>query len=121
MWITSANSSKYGTSVNPSTANQTTHADDAIRFAMECISLMDDADAQMNVAFELRIGIHTGGPVIAGVIGTDKLSFDIFGDAVAIAAKLENFGSNGKVHVSEDTYNLVSYSGNFRVESLEKK
>ena len=73
----------------------------------------------MNMNLSAKVGVHTGGPVIAGVIGTDKLSFDIFGDAVAIAAKLENSGSNGKVHVSEDTYNLVSYSGNFRVESLE--
>ena len=54
----------------------------------------------------LRIGIHTG-PVIAGVVGSKKFSYDIWGDSVNIASRMESSGEVGKVNVSENTYLLV--------------
>jgi len=56
--------------------------------------------------WELRIGIHTG-PVISGVIGRKKLSFDIWGDTVNIASRMESSGVAGKINVSGITYNLI--------------
>ncbi|HON51593.1 MAG TPA: adenylate/guanylate cyclase domain-containing protein [Bacteroidales bacterium] len=54
----------------------------------------------------LRIGIHTG-PVIAGVVGSKKYSYDIWGDSVNIASRMESSGEVGKVNISETTFMLI--------------
>jgi len=56
--------------------------------------------------WDLRIGIHTG-PVIAGVVGHKKLSYDIWGDTVNTASRMESSGIAGKVNISGTTYSLV--------------
>ncbi|MEW5870200.1 MAG: adenylate/guanylate cyclase domain-containing protein [Chloroflexota bacterium] len=55
---------------------------------------------------QLRIGIHSG-PVIAGVIGTNKLSYDLWGDTVNIASRMEQQGLPGQIQVSAATYELL--------------
>jgi class 3 adenylate cyclase len=54
----------------------------------------------------LRIGIHSG-PVIAGVIGTQKPFYDVWGDTVNMAARMESFGESGKIQISEPTKALL--------------
>ena len=56
--------------------------------------------------WDLRIGIHSG-PVIAGIIGHKKRSFDIWGDTVNTASRMESTGEAGKVNISSETYKLV--------------
>ncbi|PCI97284.1 MAG: hypothetical protein COB15_08150 [Flavobacteriales bacterium] len=56
--------------------------------------------------FELRIGVHTG-PLIAGVVGKKKFAYDVWGDTVNIAARLESSGEVGMVNVSEATYQSI--------------
>lgn len=56
--------------------------------------------------FEARIGIHTG-PLVAGVVGSKKFAYDVWGDTVNIAARLESKGEVGKVNISHSTYKLV--------------
>jgi len=56
--------------------------------------------------FELRIGIHTG-PVVAGVVGIKKFQYDIWGDTVNLAARMEQSGAPGKINISQHTYELV--------------
>ena len=56
-----------------------------------------------NVTLQTRVGFHTG-PVIAGVIGRNKFSYDIWGDAVNIASRLESHGQAGKIQVSREVY-----------------
>jgi adenylate cyclase len=56
--------------------------------------------------FEARIGIHSG-PVVAGVVGFKKFAYDIWGDAVNLAARLESGGVAGEVNISRSTYELV--------------
>ena len=56
--------------------------------------------------FEVSIGIHTG-PVIAGIIGIRKFSYDVWGDTVNIAARMEQHGEEGKINISGGTYDLV--------------
>lgn len=66
--------------------------------------ILNDRKSEEQV--ELRIGIHTG-VVIAGVVGTKKLQYDIWGDTVNIAARMEQNSEPSKVNISEVTHNLV--------------
>ncbi|MEL7251432.1 MAG: adenylate/guanylate cyclase domain-containing protein [Bacteroidota bacterium] len=59
--------------------------------------------------FEARIGVHTG-PVVAGVVGVKKFAYDIWGDTVNTAARVEANSEPGKVNISETTYNLIKYA-----------
>lgn len=56
--------------------------------------------------FQMRIGIHTG-PVVAGVIGFKKFSYDVWGDTVNTASRMEANGIAGEIQVSEDVFNLA--------------
>ena len=56
--------------------------------------------------FEARIGIHTG-PIVAGVVGVKKFAYDIWGDTVNIASRMEANSEAGQVNISESTYALV--------------
>lgn len=58
--------------------------------------------------FEARMGIHTG-PVVAGVVGVNKFAYDIWGDTVNTASRMETNGQVGRVNISEATYNLIKY------------
>ncbi len=57
--------------------------------------------------FEIRIGVHTG-PVVAGIVGVKKFAYDIWGDTVNIASRMESSGETGKVNISGSTYALVA-------------
>ncbi|MCK5102773.1 MAG: adenylate/guanylate cyclase domain-containing protein, partial [Cyclobacteriaceae bacterium] len=56
--------------------------------------------------WELRVGIHTG-PIVAGVVGKKKYAYDIWGDTVNIASRMESNGEVGKVNISAVTHDLV--------------
>ena len=86
----------------------TTHPQDAVRAALEMNDWIQarNRDNAKAVFQEMRIGIHTG-PVVAGVIGKNKFAFDIWGDAVNLAARLEEFGEPGRVNISSATAEAV--------------
>ncbi len=58
--------------------------------------------------FEARIGIHTG-PVVAGVVGVKKFAYDIWGDTVNVAARLQETCETGSINISEATFNEIKY------------
>jgi adenylate cyclase len=58
------------------------------------------------LCFDIRIGIHTG-PLVAGIVGTKKFSYDIWGDTVNTASRIENNSLGGKINISGDTYELI--------------
>ncbi|MCB0769841.1 MAG: adenylate/guanylate cyclase domain-containing protein [Flavobacteriales bacterium] len=88
----------------------TTHATDVIHVALEMRDFIAEGKARKLAAglpyFEIRIGVHTG-PVVAGIVGVKKFSYDIWGDTVNTASRMESSGEPGKVNISEATYALV--------------
>ena len=74
--------------------------------------------ARFNYPFDIRIGIHTG-DVVAGVVGQTKMAYDIWGETVNIAARMEQMCEPDRINISEATYALVksdfkcNYRGRF--------
>lgn len=87
-----------------------THAHDTVKAALEIKKFIDELalkrKAEGKESFEIRIGIHTG-PVVAGIVGIKKFAYDIWGDTVNTAARMESSGSPGKVNISATTYALI--------------
>lgn len=70
-------------------------------------------------AFEMRVGIHTG-PVVAGIVGVKKFQYDIWGDTVNTASRMESSGELGKVNISQMTYSMLKDDPQFIFESRGK-
>jgi adenylate cyclase len=71
--------------------------------ALSMLEITETAGRAFDGGLQLRIGIHTGGPMVAGVLGTHKVAFDVWGDAVNTAKRMEAYGLPGRVHVSAAT------------------
>lgn len=70
-------------------------------------------------AFEMRLGIHTG-PVVAGIVGVKKFQYDVWGDTVNTASRVENHCKPGKVNISQVTYEFIKDDPQFTFESRGK-
>lgn len=78
--------------------------------ALEMIDFMHQRkevrEASGKIAFEMRVGIHSG-PVVAGIVGIKKFQYDIWGDTVNTASRVEGNGVAGRVNISGSTYELI--------------
>jgi class 3 adenylate cyclase len=87
-----------------------THAFDCCLAAIEIqdfIDLLRTMKKLKNIPYwELRLGIHTGS-VMAGVVGEKKFAYDVWGDTVNIASRMESSGTPGRINISEQTYQIV--------------
>lgn len=87
-----------------------THAVDCVLAALEIRREMDELMARWRAAgrphWRLRIGINTGG-MVAGVVGSEKFAYDVWGDAVNTASRLESSGEAGEINISRATYERV--------------
>ncbi len=83
------------------------HCERVALFALEMLRLSGSSSTLSNInhldTFALRIGMHTGS-AIAGVIGTSKFSYDLWGDTVNIASRMETYGVAGKIHTSDAVF-----------------
>lgn len=86
----------------PCTNHAESIAEMALEMQQEIMKLSGECDQPLNI----RIGINTG-PVVAGVIGTKKFIYDLWGDAVNTASRMESQGISGKIQVSDSTYQLL--------------
>ncbi|HRG57793.1 MAG TPA: adenylate/guanylate cyclase domain-containing protein [Bacteroidia bacterium] len=89
----------------------TTHAVEMVNAAIEIQDFMneyilDNEKSGIKGLGQLRIGINTG-PLVAGVVGNKKFVYDIWGDAVNLASRMESYGEPGKINISANTFNLI--------------
>ncbi len=90
------------------TAN-TTHAGDALNAAFAIRDFVEETELNPPKSiypFKVRIGLNSG-PVVAGVVGTKKFAYDIWGSTVNIAARMESNSEEGRINVSENTYQIL--------------
>jgi adenylate cyclase len=87
---------------NPST----NHAECIAEMALDMQEELVKFNAKHNAGINIRIGINTG-PAIAGVIGTKKFIYDLWGDAVNTAARMESHGISGAIQVTKSTYDIL--------------
>ena len=87
-----------------------------INAALEIIEFMKETyekrEAEGKPFFRIRIGVHSG-PLVAGVVGRKKFAYDIWGDTVNTAARMEQNSEPGKINISSSTYNMVKDEYNF--------
>jgi PAS domain S-box-containing protein len=84
--------------------------EEIVDFALTCLDIMEDSNIKLNTALSVRIGINTGGPIIAGVLGTDKRAFDIIGDAINVAARLQSTSLPNTIQISTETQGYLSHT-----------
>ncbi len=90
-------------------SNTNSHAHKMVLAAFDIAEFVKTAktmNSDEKTRFDIRIGINTG-PVVAGVVGTKKFAYDIWGDSVNIASRMESNSEPGKINVSHDTYSLI--------------
>jgi class 3 adenylate cyclase/tetratricopeptide (TPR) repeat protein len=102
-----------------------THARDAMKAALEILQFVKDTELDPPPGiypFKIRLGMNSG-PVVAGVVGTRKFAYDIWGNTVNIAARMESGSIAGRINVSENTYKLLkdefefTYRGEMEVKN----
>ena len=83
------------------------HAENVVRAAIDINAFMQDRLSKLGErTFDIRIGIHSGS-VVAGIVGLKKFAYDIWGDTVNTAARMEQNSEAGKINISQTTYELV--------------
>ncbi len=85
------------------------HAAAVVETGLDMVAAMDRFNQSRNTELKMRIGIHSG-PVVAGVIGKHKFTYDIWGNTVNVASRMESSGSPGRVHISAQTADLLGPS-----------
>ena len=93
------------------------HALNTARFAKDVLKYILEFKNKSKNPIEIRIGLHTGNAV-AGVIGKSKFAYDLWGDSINIASRMESTGASGKIHVSEDFKNALG-NRDFKFEDCE--
>jgi class 3 adenylate cyclase len=85
------------------------HAKQVVSFGLDCLTSMLEMNAELGEKLQIRVGINTGGPIVAGVLGggVGKPTFEILGPAINMAQQMEHHGVPMAVHISRAVYELV--------------
>ncbi|OHT08551.1 Adenylate and Guanylate cyclase catalytic domain containing protein [Tritrichomonas foetus] len=87
------------------------HAKEMVEFGLEAIMAVLQLNEALNQSLRIRVGVNTGGPIVAGVLGIDKPTFEILGPAINMAQQMEHHGVPMKIHMSRSVYELIYTSG----------
>ncbi len=95
------------------------HAERTTSFALEVVRFMNDYQTNTGNKIMVRIGLHTGS-VVAGIIGENRFAYDMWGDAVNTASRMESHGEAGKIHISEDFMKAVEPKKHLQVSFIPR-
>jgi len=93
------------------------HANNAIHAALDILKFIERRKQENPNTLDIRIGIHSGN-VIAGIIGVKKFAYDIWGDTVNTAARMEQASETGRINISEFTFQLVKDNFDFEPRGI---
>ena len=103
---------------------RTGHARTAASLALDMVAAAGRLKSRLPVPFPIRIGLHSG-PVMAGIIGTRRFAYDVWGDTVNIASRIEGASKPNEVLVSAATADLLgnefNFDGPYRIETKERR
>ena len=91
------------------------HAKQAISFGIDIIQALKLLNIELGEKLRIRVGVNTGGPIVAGVLGIEKPTFDILGPDICLAAMMEHHGVPNNVHIPQHCYDLV-FGNMFRIK-----
>jgi len=93
------------------------HAVSVAEMALDMLSILPEINKETQKAVHIRIGINSG-PVSAGVIGKKKFNYDLWGDTVNVASRMEAYGKENHIHVNETTYNILQKMYHFEKRKI---
>ena len=102
------------------TSENRSHAAILFEFGQELLKIASNYKDHKGEPITLRIGINSG-PAVSGVIGKSKFSFDIWGDTINTAARLESYGVPSRIHMSEKTFELINQNIEYQKKTIEIK
>ena len=102
------------------TSENRSHASILFEFGQELLKIASNYKDHKGEPITLRIGINSG-PAVSGVIGKSKFSFDIWGDTINTAARLESYGVPSRIHMSEKTFELINQNIEHQKKTIEIK
>jgi class 3 adenylate cyclase len=78
-----------------------------VEFALDCLGAIDSFNNELDTKLEARIVVNTGCPIIDGIIENEKTTFDIIGDEINVAVRLQSTFILGKILISESFYEII--------------
>lgn len=84
----------------------TDHAVKCITAAQKMLAFLEERNKRHEIVWKMRVGIHSGA-IVAGVVGKKKFAYDLFGDTINTASRIESAGKAGKINISSSTYELA--------------
>ncbi len=84
----------------------TNHAANCITAAKKMLSYLEERNKSHEIKWKMRVGVHSG-TIVAGVVGKKKFAYDLFGDTINTASRIESAGEAGRINISSSTYELV--------------